>query len=83
MGHTDNGDVVVADLVHILQVGSLHEGVDAGEMRQLTTGEGGDVAVNDALGCFKTEALGLIDFLLPAGEGQLAFLLQRRGSGSL
>ena len=76
MGDADDGDIEIAHLVHILQVGRLHEGVDAGEVRQLTPGEGGDVAVDDAGGRLKAEALGLINFLLPAGEGKFAFLLQ-------
>ena len=76
MGYTNDGDVVVAHLVHIFQVGRFHEGVDAGEMRQFTSGEGGDVAVNNAFGGFKPEAFGLVNFLLPAGEWKLAFLLE-------
>jgi hypothetical protein len=77
VGDPDDGHVVVANLVHILQVGRLHEGVDAGEVGQLAAGERGDVAVHDAFGRFKTQALGLINFLLPACERQLAFLLER------
>ena len=76
VGHTHDRHVVLAHPVHILQVGGLHEGVDAREVGQFTAREGGDVAVNDALGRFKPQALGLIHFLLPAGERQTAFLLE-------
>ena len=65
MGYADDGDVVLADLIHVLQVRRLHEGIDAGEVRQFTSRKRGDVAINDALSRLQAETLGLINFLLP------------------
>ena len=38
----EHGGVVLADVAHVLDVGRLEEGVDAGEMGQLAAGEGRD-----------------------------------------
>ena len=73
--------VEFADAVHVFDVGRLHEGVDARVVGQLATREGGDAPVDDALGRFQAVAVGLVDLLLPAGEGQGQFLLE--GAGTL
>jgi hypothetical protein len=39
--------VVLAAAADVLDVGRFEEGVDAGEVRQLTTGKGGDPRVDD------------------------------------
>ena len=52
MGHTNDGDVELTDAIHILNVGRLHEGIDARKVGQLTSGKGRDVAVDDALSGF-------------------------------
>src|SRR5579872_2179531 len=49
-GYSDHRSVVFADVAHILDIGRLHEGVDAGKMRQLASREGRDFAVGQALG---------------------------------
>ena len=49
MGYTDDSNVELANAIHILDVGRLHEGVDARKVGQLTSGKGRDVAVDDTL----------------------------------
>ncbi|QNI42542.1 hypothetical protein SynA1528_01512 [Synechococcus sp. A15-28] len=46
-------------------------------MRQFASRKRGDVAVHDALGCFEAKTLGLINFLLPAGEREFPFFFER------
>ena len=73
MGHTDDRHVKLADAVDVLDVGGLHEGVDARVMGQLSARERGDAPIDDALRRLKAVAQALVHFLLPAGEGQAAF----------
>ena len=76
MGYPHDRHIKFTDPVHILDVGGLHEGVDARVVGQFTSGEGGDAPIDDALGRFQAVAQALVHFLLPAGEGQGPFFLQ-------
>ena len=78
MGNAHHRHVKFADPIHILEIGRLHEGVDARVMGQLTARKGGDIAVHDAVGRFQSQALGLIHLLLPSGEGQALLFFQGR-----
>ncbi len=76
MGYTNDGVVKFANAVDVFDVRRLHEGVDAREVGQFTSGEGGDVAVNNAVGSFQAEAMGLVNLLLPTREWQGALLFE-------
>ena len=76
VGNAQHGNVIVADLIHILQVGSLHEGVDAGVVRQFTAREGGNPPVHDACRSIEPEVAGPVHLRLPTGQRQLTFLFK-------
>ena len=78
MGYADNRHIKLADAVDVLDVGGLHEGVDAGVVGQLTAREGGNAPIHDALGCLEAVAQALIHLLLPTGERQGTLLFQSR-----
>src|SRR5581483_12464972 len=49
-GCAEHRDVVFAATADVLDVRCFEEGIDASEMRQLSTGEGGDAPVDDRVG---------------------------------
>ena len=73
----EHGGIVLADVAHVLDVGCLEEGVDAGEMRQLAPGEGRDGAVGQALGARQAHVEGPLHLLGPALAGQPLLRLDR------
>ena len=74
-GRAEHRDVVLAAAAHVLQVGRLEEGVDAGEVRQLAAGEGRDALVDDGVRAGQAELEAAGDLLLPLGGGQLGLAL--------
>mmetsp|Transcript_75505 Transcript_75505/g.233583 ORF Transcript_75505/g.233583 Transcript_75505/m.233583 type:complete len:239 (+) Transcript_75505:553-1269(+) len=74
-GRADDRGVVEADVLHVLDVGSLHEGVDACEVRQLPARHHGDVAVLDGAGRLQAQLFGTFNLRCPPVGGQLGLLL--------
>ena len=71
----EHGDVVLAAAAHVLEVGRLEEGVDAGEVRQLAAGERRDAPVDDGVRAGQAELEAAGDLLLPLGGRQLGLAL--------
>ena len=63
-GRAEDSNVVLAGAAHVLDVGRLQEGVDAGEVRQLAAAEGGDRAVLDRVGALEAELKAAGDLLV-------------------
>src|SRR4029079_18399312 len=66
----EHGHVVLPAPTHVLEVGRLEERVDAGEVRQLAPGEGGDSLVDDRVRAGQAELEAAGDLLLPPGGGE-------------
>ena len=69
-GHAQHGRVILADLLHILRIGRLQEGVDPGVMRQFPAREGRDRLVVQRIRSGQAHAQGPGLFLVPFAFGQ-------------
>ena len=75
--NADDGGVVLADVVDVLDIGRLEERVDAGEMRQLAAREGRDRLVGEAVGARQPHVERPLLLLAPTRLGEAAFRLER------
>ena len=74
-GDTEHCHVVLAAAVDVLDVRCLEEGGDTSEVRQLTTGEGGDPPVDDRVGAGQAQLKTPGDLLFPLRRWQRRFRL--------
>ena len=68
-GNADHGSIVFRDVAHVLDIGRLHEGVDAGEMRQLAARERRNIAIGQAVGAGQPHIQRPLPLLAPACAG--------------
>jgi len=76
-GDADDGGIILADILDVLDIGRLQEGVDAGEVGELAAGKGGDRFVGDAVGAGEAHVERPFYLLGPALAGELPFRFDR------
>ena len=75
--HAEDRRIILTDVVDVLAEGRLHEGIDAGEVRQLAAHKSGDTAILDAGGGGQAVIETVLYMGFPGIGGQIFFLLQR------
>jgi len=75
--HADHGGIEIADPGHVLDIGRLQEGVDAGIVRELAAREGRDGLVGEAVRTGQPHPQRPGALLVPAGGGECPLLHRR------